>query len=62
MSQITTHILDTSIGRPAAGVNVTLEYKVGAGWELTGKGITDNDGRVRDLLATDKKADPEFTG
>lgn len=56
-SPITTHILDTSIGRPAAGVVVTLERKTGsdatAGWESIGDGLTDTDGRVADLLAAE---------
>ena len=46
MSAITTHVLDTSLGRPAAGVTVSLERD---GVEL-GRGITDNDGRCRTLL------------
>ena len=52
MSAITTHILDTSRGRPATGVPVTLEIQSAErGWELLGKGETDADGRVRDLLS-----------
>ena len=51
MSKITTHVLDTSRGRPASGVPVVLEIQSGEhGWELIGKGETDADGRVRDLL------------
>lgn len=46
MSAITTHVLDTSRGRPAAGVPVRLEH---AGTVL-GSGVTDADGRLRDLL------------
>lgn len=46
MSAITTHVLDTSRGRPAAGVPVRLEQ---AG-TLLGSGATDADGRLRDLL------------
>src|SRR5262245_32826566 len=50
MSAITTHILDISSGRPAAGVTVTLEKSSGAsGWEFIGQGETDDDGRLRDL-------------
>ena len=45
MSQVTTHVLDTAAGRPAAGVPVTLE---GAGGVLAA-GTTDADGRVGDL-------------
>jgi 5-hydroxyisourate hydrolase len=43
MSQITTHVLDTSLGRPAAGVPVTLERQVGAGWKEISRGATDAD-------------------
>ena len=49
MSGITTHVLDTARGRPAAGVPVTLEFKGEAGWTLVGRGATDADGRLRDL-------------
>lgn len=47
-SPITTHILDTSIGKPAAGVEVTLER---AG-QTIGRGVTNDDGRITDLLAS----------
>ncbi len=50
MSGITTHILDTSRGRPAAGVRVTLEKHDGNYWNLAGTGETDADGRCRTLL------------
>jgi 5-hydroxyisourate hydrolase len=50
MSAITTHILDISSGFPARGVSVTLERQTSADWEVIGKGVTDNDGRLRDLL------------
>ena len=46
MSTISTHVLDTSLGKPAAGVSVTLE-RDGA---IIGSGTTDRDGRVKDLL------------
>ena len=42
---ISTHVLDTERGRPAAGVRVEL-YR---GEELIGSGETDGDGRIRDL-------------
>jgi 5-hydroxyisourate hydrolase len=52
MSAITTHILDTSLGRPAAGVPVVLHTKTSAGeWKELGRGSTDNDGRLRTLMA-----------
>lgn len=51
MSAITTHILDISIGRPAAGVLVKLERQTSDGqWEPIGIQKTDNDGRARDLI------------
>ena len=53
MSGITTHVLDTARGRPAAGVPVTLEAKGEGGWRVLGRGATDGDGRLRDLLPPD---------
>ena len=53
MSGITTHVLDTARGRPAAGVPVTLEAKAGGGWAVVGRGATDADGRLRDLAPPD---------
>lgn len=47
-SPITTHILDTSLGRPAAGVRVVLERISGGEVEI-GSGTTDADGRVADF-------------
>lgn len=53
MSGITTHVLDTARGRPAAGVPVTLEAKGEGGWRVVGRGATDADGRLRDLAPAD---------
>jgi 5-hydroxyisourate hydrolase len=54
MSGITTHVLDTARGRPAAGVPVTLEARgEGGGWVKLAHGRTDADGRLRDLLPAD---------
>jgi 5-hydroxyisourate hydrolase len=51
MSTISTHVLDTALGRPAAGVQVTLERLAADGRELpVGEGRTDDDGRLRELL------------
>lgn len=47
MSTLSTHVLDTALGRPAKGVRVTLEQE----GKTLGSGTTDADGRVRDLLA-----------
>jgi 5-hydroxyisourate hydrolase len=51
MSAITTHVLDTSNGCPAAGVAVHLERATGTDWETIGRAHTDDDGRARTLLA-----------
>ncbi len=47
-SPITTHILDTALGRPAAGVRVVLDRLAGEEVEV-GSGTTDADGRVLDF-------------
>ena len=52
MSGITTHVLDTSRGRPAAGVPLLLERALDSGWQPVRRGTTDGDGRVRDLLSS----------
>ncbi len=49
MSQISTHILDTALGSPAAGVTITLYQRDGAGWAKIGSGLTNDDGRIPDL-------------
>ena len=46
MSHVTTHILDASLGRPAADVTVVLEDAAGTAI-VTAR--TDADGRVKDL-------------
>ena len=51
MSGITTHVLDTARGRPAAGVPIVLEVKdAGGEWREIGRGETDADGRAKALL------------
>ncbi|MCA9540979.1 MAG: hydroxyisourate hydrolase [Myxococcales bacterium] len=57
MSPITTHILDTARGKPASGVPVRLEHLNGDAWIPAGAGVTDVDGRVRDLLPAGKLAE-----
>jgi 5-hydroxyisourate hydrolase len=46
MAGISTHVLDTALGRPAAGVPVSLVTPDGAVYT----GVTDGDGRVGDLF------------
>ncbi|MDA3616211.1 hydroxyisourate hydrolase [Polluticaenibacter yanchengensis] len=47
MSSISTHILDTTIGKPAANVAVSLWQQKNTGWYKIADGNTDNDGRVK---------------
>lgn len=48
---ISTHVLDTELGLPAAGIRVTLFRLVDDGRPLRlTQALTDDDGRVRDLL------------
>ena len=50
-SPITTHVLDTARGAPAAGVRIALEHESAPGrWSRAGEGVTDADGRLRTLL------------
>lgn len=59
MSQITTHILDTSLGKPAAEVSVRLERPLeDDNWELVSVGMTNEDGRVPNLLPTSNPVEP----
>jgi 5-hydroxyisourate hydrolase len=46
---ITTHVLDTSLGRPGRAIAVELERVEQGVWHLVGAGVTDNDGRLRTL-------------
>jgi len=46
---ITTHVLDTSAGRPGRGIAIELERVEHGVWHLIGGGITDDDGRLRTL-------------
>ena len=59
MSQITTHVLDTSKGKPAAGIQIVLEeLDKDHKWTTRGKGETNSDGRVSDLLQPEVRLDP----
>ena len=48
MTRITTHVLDTALGRPAAGLNVRLDRVDGGKTEEVTSARTDAEGRVRD--------------
>ncbi len=54
MTQITSHILDTSRGSPAAGVLITLMQQKDDDWLMLGSASTNEDGRVSDFTGFDK--------
>jgi len=47
---ISTHILDTALGRPAAAVPVTLAFMENGAWSLINEAAPDADGRCKHLL------------
>jgi 5-hydroxyisourate hydrolase len=58
MSTLSTHVLDTSLGRPATGVRVSIERVTdgaGAAARATavGSGVTDSNGRLADFAGGD---------
>ncbi len=49
---ITTHVLDTSRGKPAPAVPIILERQTPGGeWRVIGRGETDADGRLKSLAS-----------
>ena len=53
MNSISTHVLDTNLGIPAAGVPVSLEIQTKDGsWKSISQGLTDADGRISQLVPT----------
>jgi 5-hydroxyisourate hydrolase len=49
MSAVTTHLLDSTHGRPAPGVPVRLERVAGDAADVLATSVTDADGRATDL-------------
>ncbi|MCY7310499.1 MAG: hydroxyisourate hydrolase [Bacteroidota bacterium] len=63
MSQLTTHVLDTSKGKPAEGITIFLflqqpEDPVTVGWRQIAIGTTDTDGRIAGFLAEETILEP----
>ena len=50
MSQVTTHILDTTKGKPAAGVTIIIYEGGNDEWNELSRGVTNDDGRLPTLL------------
>jgi len=47
---LSTHILDTALGKPAAQVGLVLSQMQDGAWQEIGRGETDSDGRCKSLL------------
>jgi len=57
VSQVTTHVLDTSLGKPGAGICIKLRDEKGT---TIGMGITNSDGRIADLLPPGVELEPGY--
>ncbi len=53
-SPITSHVLNTATGKPAQGICISLFQQVNDAWQPIHHGITNDDGRVTDLLPADE--------
>ncbi|MFT3911163.1 MAG: 2-oxo-4-hydroxy-4-carboxy-5-ureidoimidazoline decarboxylase [Ferruginibacter sp.] len=59
VSQLTTHVLDTSIGRPGESITIRLKKPVINGdWQTMTQGVTNADGRIPDLLPPNRNLKP----
>ena len=54
MTQITSHILDTTLGLPARQVFITLMQQHDDDWLMLGSALTNDDGRVSDFTESDE--------
>jgi 5-hydroxyisourate hydrolase len=51
---LSSHVLDTELGRPASGINIIVESSKGAdlkNWHTLGNGVTNIDGRIKEWSA-----------
>jgi len=51
---LSTHVLDTGTGQPAAGVPVRLAVRLDGAWVELAAGVTDVDGRLRDWVPAER--------
>ena len=54
VSQLTTHVLDTSLGKPGQDITIRLKQFKNGSWQTMAQGVTNADGRVGDLLPPNK--------
>ncbi len=52
--QLTTHVLDTALGKPGKDISIRLQIPVNGVWQTIAQGITNADGRIADLLPAQK--------
>ena len=53
-SQLTTHVLDTSIGKPGKEITIRLKRFDEGLWQTFAQGVTNDDGRIADLIPPGK--------
>lgn len=59
MATLSTHVLDTSRGRPAGGIDISLErLNAGEGWSPLAQSVTDDDGRVKQFVLNEPDLEP----
>ncbi len=58
VSQLTTHVLDTSVGKPGNDITIRLKQYKNNNWQTIAQSVTNADGRIADLLATGKCVAP----
>lgn len=58
VSQVTTHVLDTSIGSPGKGICIKLKHFKDNQWQTLCLGISNADGRIADLLPAGRNLAP----
>ncbi len=57
-ASLSTHVLNTTSGKPAVGLAVALQCQKGKEWEELGRGLTDRQGRTTGLCPTGKSLVP----
>ncbi|GJM35435.1 MAG: hypothetical protein DHS20C18_44360 [Saprospiraceae bacterium] len=58
-SQLTTHVLDTSLGKPGQDLTIKLQQFLNGKWQTMTQGVTNKDGRIADLLPPGKILEPK---
>ena len=58
VSQLTTHVLDTSIGKPGKDISIRLQKSAGISWQTIAQGVTNADGRIPDQVPLSRNLQP----